>query len=76
MKLECTAMLGRRAEDATGTLQHQMHNHSLDHDDSCDLIAIIAAVMVEVVQFQMYPYTFQTTGEVLCTLGEVYSTGV
>lgn len=71
-----TAMLLRRANDAAGTMQCQIHNHFLDHDKSFDPIALCRAVIVENMKCHAYPYTFLTLKEVLSTIAYVSPTGV
>lgn len=71
-----TPTLCGRADDAAGTSQCKMHNHSFAQDDGHDLISIHTAVIVENMNFNPYPKTFQTTGEELSTPADGYSPGV
>lgn len=64
------------ADDAARSLQHQMPNHSIAHNNGPDLIAICTAVIVEEMKSQAYIYTLHTTKEVPCTLANLYSAGV
>lgn len=72
-----TATLSGRSEHAISTLQRKMHNASGAHHNGCDLIVILAAVIVENMKSHTYPYTFSTTDEVhllwkMCTRSHVH----
>lgn len=63
-----------RVEDEGDTLQRQMHNHYLVHENGCDLIAICTTIIVEEMLSYTYLHIFHMTQEVLSKLADVYST--
>lgn len=71
-----TAVLTRSTSDATGTLQGQMQNQALAHDNKCDLITILLAVIVEDMKSHAYQYTLQNIREMLSTFVDVYLAGL
>lgn len=78
---ETTAVVGTAAlcgheDDAASTLLHQMHDHSLAHNNACDFIGMSKSVIVEDIESNAYSYTFHATGKVLCTIVNVYSAGM
>lgn len=71
-RVDTITMCGH-TDDATNTVQRRMQMQSLAHDNSCGLIAICTAVIVEERKSHGYPYTFPRTEEVPSTLVDVYS---
>lgn len=54
------ATLCGRADNATSPVHHQIHKHSLVHNNGRDLIAICMSVILKKMKYHAYPYTFQT----------------
>lgn len=51
-------LLCRRADDASGTSQYQIHKLSLTPDNGGDVIAIRQAGIIKKMNFHTYPYSF------------------
>lgn len=64
------------AGNAADNLLCQMHKQALANQNGRGLISIQTALIWEGIKFHKYPYTFESTKEVLSKLAGVYSANV